>query len=881
MKKAAKLLSLLLTLALVLSLLSGSFVFAAGGGSGFTAYSELTEDDQFLIVTEYEGKHYAFAYDGGLTAKEVTVDGDAAIPADDTVIWAAREDNALESIGTPGTFIYAGSYGLMTYTTGRTFVYDAETKHVMMHNLYYLTFDGTAFAQDKDEANAAEITIYRRVMEKAAKAEKYVPDGTPHDPIVRDAVKNDDGSITLAFTSDVHYDVDYEQNNLQVWLENVQKKVGYIDTMGFCGDMGSAYSTSADDYWLNVQGVLDYMDPVVESGAIGTAVYTFGNHEWYPSAGGDYMNNYENPTIQRFIRVGEAVKTDDYIIYCLGSGAIAAKLAQGYSDEDIARIDAYLSTAPTDIPIFVLTHCPSHCWTDRLTAGADKLLDALNKYPNIIVLWGHNHSDFDPAYDAVLHAGDTITIDSKGTERQINFTYLPAGCISDFEYTGVSGGSAWVLGKGVIVTLNADKSITYDYYTMEGDKMAENGPYLVEFREGVDYTTLDLQTVEPGGAAVAPSIPDQLNYTFTGWDTAFDNITRHTVVTAEYEFTTGLDPNYVYFTVQEGSGLAKDQNGEPILLYAIPYQPSLTPVSALKQLETELGYGNPDEIAAGGYGYIAGIGGHTPENGSWVMSPTSGNGYVSATAALTAGNLYYILAYDTMDDYRSTSYLSPFKNDVKVGEQVSFFGESWVFGAGNSYKKYGLNGDVLVGKSVDALVDMGVDAVDGSFKMAFFEPGTYYVAVRSEGNGLAVAKVDVTAFSAVPSPQTITVDGKEVSVTAYNVDGNNYLKLRDVAALVNGTAKQFSVAYNDEERTVYTEKGAAYAALGDELTLSEDLSATAMVSRQRLYVDGMPVHVRAYNVGGYNYLKLRDLGDCFGIDVSYDEATNTVLINTK
>ena len=152
MKKAAKLLSLLLTLTLVLSLLSGSFVFAAGGGSGFTAYSELTEDDQFLIVTEYEGKHYAFAYDGGLTAKEVTVDGDAAIPADDTVIWAAREDNALESIGTPGTFIYAGSYGLMTYTTGRTFVYDAETKHVMMHNLYYLTFDGTAFAQDKDEA---------------------------------------------------------------------------------------------------------------------------------------------------------------------------------------------------------------------------------------------------------------------------------------------------------------------------------------------------------------------------------------------------------------------------------------------------------------------------------------------------------------------------------------------------------------------------------------------------------------------------------------------------------------------------------------------------------------------------------------------------------
>ena len=33
-----------------------------------------------------------------------------------------------------------------------------------MHNLYYLTFDGVAFSQDKDEANAADITIYRKYM---------------------------------------------------------------------------------------------------------------------------------------------------------------------------------------------------------------------------------------------------------------------------------------------------------------------------------------------------------------------------------------------------------------------------------------------------------------------------------------------------------------------------------------------------------------------------------------------------------------------------------------------------------------------------------------------------------------------------------------------
>jgi hypothetical protein len=139
-------------------------------------------------------------------------------------------------------------------------------------------------------------------------------------------------------------------------------------------------------------------------------------------------------------------------------------------------VEAYLSTAPTDIPIFILTHFPIHFWGDRKEENADKLLDVYNKYPNLVVLWGHNHSDFDENYDKVFHPGDSIVIDENGTTREINFTYLSGGCISDAEYTGPYGGSAWVLGKGLIVTINPDKSLTYDYYTMDGEKMAEEVP---------------------------------------------------------------------------------------------------------------------------------------------------------------------------------------------------------------------------------------------------------------------------------------------------------------------------------------------------------------------------------------------------------------------
>ena len=56
---------------------------------------------------------------------------------------------------------------------------------------------------------------------------------------------------------------------------------------------------------------------------------------------------------------------------------------------------------------------------------------------------------------------------------------------------------------------------------------------------------------------------------------------------------------------------------------------------------------------------------------------------------------------------------------------------------------------------------------------------------------------------------------------------------------------------------------------------------TAQQSSQRIYVDGEPVQIEAYSIGGNNYCKLRDVGKAVGFHVSYDALTNTVRINTK
>ncbi|MBR2743114.1 MAG: hypothetical protein IKD89_05925 [Clostridia bacterium] len=132
----------------------------------------------------------------------------------------------------------------------------------------------------------------------------------------------------------------------------------------------------------------------------------------------------------------------------------------------------------------------------------------------------------------------------------------------------------------------------------------------------------------------------------------------------------------------------------------------------------------------------------------------------------------------------------------------------------------------------------------------------------------------------VMTKQGLTVNGKTVTTQAYNINGNNYFKLRDVAAMVNGTKSQFDVGYDEQKHIVAVTKGTRYDAQGNENTTGEDLSATCVKSSQSVTVNGREVSMTAYNIGGNNYFKLRDLGMLLGFYVDYDAAAASVRIST-
>ena len=75
----------------------------------------------------------------------------------------------------------------------------------------------------------------------------------------------------------------------------------------------------------------------------------------------------------------------------------------------------------------------------------------------------------------------------------------------------------------------------------------------------------------------------------------------------------------------------------------------------------------------------------------------------------------------------------------------------------------------------------------------------------------------LTAPTAQVSSHKVQVNGEAATPAAYEIGGNNYVKLRDVAQLLNGTAAQFGVEWDGAARRIDLTDGAAYEPVGGEL----------------------------------------------------------------
>ncbi|MGI6180755.1 MAG: polysaccharide deacetylase family protein [Agathobaculum sp.] len=132
---------------------------------------------------------------------------------------------------------------------------------------------------------------------------------------------------------------------------------------------------------------------------------------------------------------------------------------------------------------------------------------------------------------------------------------------------------------------------------------------------------------------------------------------------------------------------------------------------------------------------------------------------------------------------------------------------------------------------------------------------------------------------AEPAVAAVSVNGQKSELPAYNINGSNYVRVRDAAMLLAGTKGNFDVQWNGAMQRVELQSGTAYKPLGTE---NKPLPAGTRRVRSitaPTVADGAAYMIAAYQIEGYTYYKLRSLGELCGFAVEWDSENQMILVN--
>lgn len=199
---------------------------------------------------------------------------------------------------------------------------------------------------------------------------------------------------------------------------------------------------------------------------------------------------------------------------------------------------------------------------------------------------------------------------------------------------------------------------------------------------------------------------------------------------------------------------------------------------------------------------------------------------------------------------------------------------------------FGNMNSATIKAAAEACKQMGlVNAMclDGGGSIAlYYEPANISMTGRNLNNGLAFVEIKPLIKTAIPTNSKLILDGEKVDLDAYNIDGNNYFKLRDIAMMLNSSNVNFNVVWDGTNNAIKLLTNQKYIPVGGELSLaSVKTNKTASSTNSNIYINNNKAQLTAYNIDNNNYFKLRDVLDYLNIQVDWDSSTNSILVNTK
>ena len=374
---------------------------------------------------------------------------------------------------------------------------------------------------------------------------------------------------------------------------------------------------------------------------------------------------------------------------------------------------------------------------------------------------------------------------------------------------------------------------------------------------------------------------------------AIENLQSNTKIELEgkdyncFMYLDGLENITIQGTT--GTRILSDDGGDEVMMFYDCKNVTLSGLTLGHDVPQEAGCssgvinaGNTDLTIVGCDIFGCGVNGLTLYGGTTTMRDSTirdcsdyilevGNGTSAAFQnCVFSGNNYKnvswadaISAYAWDADVNLTFTDCTFRNN----KNATFISEDG--GSENAKVNYTLNNCLFENNGWSAPVSNGAGA----------SSGTTAPATPSEPTAPA-QPVQPAGVTAAPTAASVLVDGEAVAFDAYSIDGNNYFKLRDLAYVLNATPKQFSVDWDGAANAISLTSGAAYAPVGGEMTAGSAESRTAAPTASKILLDGAEVAFTAYNIGGNNYFKLRDVGQALDFGIGWDSASKTITIET-
>ncbi len=253
---------------------------------------------------------------------------------------------------------------------------------------------------------------------------------------------------------------------------------------------------------------------------------------------------------------------------------------------------------------------------------------------------------------------------------------------------------------------------------------------------------------------------------------------------------------------------------------------------------------------------------------------------------------------ETNSGYADGTYYCQGKTEVVALDQLSGFGTSKMeqFDNGPYIETEYLVPDGYTEEAWLELMNDEMIPVEKGTKFTLDEPGVYYVygnyGPLAGGVGVTVV---VEAGQSQPSSQpaaeqkqavynqaAVSLNGQPIELEAYNIDGNNYFKLRDFALILADTPQCFDVAWDQEKQVINLVSGQVYSrAQVDTLAKGDGQNKTAISYESGILLDSAKADLRAYTINDNNFFQLRDLCGLFGVDVQWDGAKNQISLTAK